>query len=71
MARQKVAREQRERYYGEFEGRIEDVIKGLQDELAARGPDARLERDTEYDYCYCDEGCCGGHGYPVWYVVFR
>lgn len=66
MARRK---EVRERYYGEFDGRIADVIASLQGELDKHGPDARLEQDKEYDPCYCEEYCNCNTGYTVWYIV--
>ncbi len=66
MARRKVVRE---RFWGEFDGRIADVIKSLQDELDKHGPEARLEQDKEYDPCYCETACNCNNSYTIWYIV--
>jgi hypothetical protein len=64
MTERKMIQE-RERYWGEMEGNIADVIASLQAEVA-RGA-VRLEKEQEYDY----GDCSCSRGYTVWYLVLE
>jgi hypothetical protein len=64
MEQRKMIQE-RERYWGEMEGNIADVIASLQAE-AARGV-VRIEKDQEYDY----GDCSCSRGYTVWFLVIE
>jgi len=63
MAKRKMIQE-RERFWGDLDGRIVDVCKELQDMVDRYGESASLEMGIEYDY-----GC--PNGYDVFYIVYE